>query len=145
MAPNTASLTRRLWLWLVPAVYPPPAYHPTGPWTWPRNKGNARRHQVTGRRERCGNPLTEMPPKEKGAPRKRYRAFQGPGGPIRRRSCPGFFRGILSSEALAGDLKRRFPEDAFVKFGYALHSVTRKALETRRLCIHKAVTHGFTS
>jgi len=24
------------------------------------------------------------------------RAFQGPGGPIRRRSCPGFFRGIFS-------------------------------------------------
>ena len=34
------------------------------------------------------------------------------------------------SEALAGDLETRFPEDAFVKFTYAPHSVTRKALES---------------
>lgn len=36
------------------------------------------------------------------------------------------------SEALAGDLEKRFPEDAFVKFTYAPHSVTRKALEIVR-------------
>ena len=40
-------------------------------WTWPIKKGDAGRQQVTGRRERCGKPFTEMPPKEKGAPRKR--------------------------------------------------------------------------
>src|SRR5215472_16066803 len=56
MAPNTASLTRRLWLWLVPAVHRPPAHHPIGPWTWPCKKGDARRQQVTGRRDRCGKP-----------------------------------------------------------------------------------------
>jgi hypothetical protein len=39
--------------------------------TWPCKKGDARRQQVTGRREGCGEPFTEMPPKEKGAPRKR--------------------------------------------------------------------------
>ena len=42
------------------------------------------------------------------------------------------------SEALAGDLEKRFPEDAFVKFTYAPHSVARKALEIVR-------SHGFTS
>jgi hypothetical protein len=63
--------------------------------------------------------------------------------------------------ALAGELERRFPEDAFVKFTYAPHSVTTKALEIvrseysaitehewkllRRLHIHKAITHGLTS
>lgn len=34
------------------------------------------------------------------------------------------------SEALAGDLEKRFPEDAFVKYTYAPHSMTRKALES---------------
>src|SRR6516165_6056529 len=119
MVQNTGLLTRRLSLWLVPAVYRPPAYHPTGPWILPCKKGNARRQQVTGRRERCGKPFTEMPPKEKGAPRKRSTAFQGPGGPIRRRSCPGFSRESSQSEVLAGDLEKRFPEDAFVKCTYS--------------------------
>lgn len=41
-----------------------PAYHPSRPETWHCTKGNARRQKVTGRRERCSKPFTEMPPKE---------------------------------------------------------------------------------
>jgi len=43
-----------------------------------------------------------------------------------------FFGESSRSEALAGDLEKRFPEDAFVKFTYAPHSATRKALEIVR-------------
>ena len=127
MAPNTASLTRRLWLWLVPAVYRPPAYHPTGPWTWPCMKGDAGRQQVTGRRERCGKPFYGNAAEGKRSATEALELSRGREVQYAAGLALAFSGDSSRSEALAGDLEKRFPEDAFVKFTDAPHSVTRKA------------------
>ena len=76
--------------------------------------------------------------RKKKVPHGSARAFQGRGGPIRRRSCPGFSGESSRSEALAGDLESASWKILLSKLTHAPHSVARKALEIVR-------SHGFTS
>ena len=77
---------------------------------------------VTGRRERCG-----AEGKRRALELSKGREVQYAAG-----LALAFSGESSRSEALAGDLERRFLEDAFVKFTHAPHSVTRKALEIVR-------------
>src|SRR5262245_46436088 len=125
MAPNTASLTRRLWLWLVPAVYRPPAYHPTGPWTWPCKKGNARRQQVYRPARAVWEAVYGNAAEGKRSATEALEPSKGREVQYATGLALAFSGESSRSEVLAGDLEKRFPEDAFVKFTYAAHSVTR--------------------
>ena len=111
-------LMRSLSLWLVPAGYRPPGGHRAAPWIWPCKRGTTRRQRVTGPHEPCGKRLAGMLPKEKGAPWRRSN-FPRAGTSNTPPALPLALAGDASqSEALAGDLEKRFPEDTFVKFTY---------------------------
>ena len=117
MERNTGWLTRRLSLWLVPAGYRPPGGHRAGPWIWPCKRGTRGGSELPGRTSGVGSRLRECCRREKerhgGA-----RAFKGRDVEYAAGLALALSGDSSRSEALAGDLEKRFPEDTFAKFTY---------------------------
>lgn len=115
---DTGSPTRRHSLLPAPAGYGRRGGRPGALWTWPCKEGNAKSPRLSSPPGPCGRPLREFRRSTDG----RHglpRTVDGPRCPIRRRSCLGALEKFGRSEALSGDLEKRFPEDTFVKFTYA--------------------------
>ena len=74
---------------------------------------------VTGPHERCGKPFAGMPPKERTAAMAALELSKGRDVEYAAGLALALSGDSSRSEALAGDLEKRFPEDTFVKFTYA--------------------------
>jgi hypothetical protein len=76
-------------------------------------------------------------------------SFPRSGGPIRRRSCPGFFRGIFLIRGARRRFGKALPGRCFCQIYLcaAFNDPESKGvgLNDVKPLIHKAVTHGFTS
>ncbi len=101
-------------------AYRPRGGHPTAPWNWPcKSRADAKcRGELPGRTSRVGGLLRECRRRQNGPPWRRSN-FPRAGTSNTPPALPWRSSGDSSrSEALAGDLEKRFPEDTFVKFTY---------------------------
>ena len=109
---------RRLSLWLVPAGYRPPGGHRAEPWIWLCKRGLEAAASYRAARAVweavCGNAAEGKRNALAALELSNGRDVQYAAG-----LALGLSGDYSRSEALAGDLEKRFPEDTFVKFTYA--------------------------
>ena len=118
MGPNTGWLTWRLWLWLVPAAYRTPEGHRTAPSILPCK----RKHREEAASYRAARAVWEaISGNDAEAKRNAMAALdlsKGRDVEYAAGLALAFSGDTSRSEALAGDLEKRFPEDTFAKFTY---------------------------